>query len=193
MTVTKLEIEGLFTFEPRVFNDDRGAFFESFNDRTFREATGFTGQFVQDNHSISRKGVVRGLHYQLTPHAQGKLVRVVSGAAFDVAVDIRRGSPTFGQWVGVQLSAQNHRQLWIPEGFAHGFVALEDDTHFLYKTTDFYAKDCEGAIRWDDAQIDIEWPGLDGMAPLVAPKDAAAGTLAEALAAGRVFDAGAAQ
>ncbi len=181
--------------EPAVFGDERGWFMESYNDRRFNAALQELGlpparPFVQDNHSRSAKGVLRGLHYQLPPHPQGKLVRVVKGSAFDVAVDIRRGSPTFGQWVGVELTAQNHRQLWIPEGFAHGFVALEDDTHFLYKTTDFYAKDCEGAIRWDDAEIGIEWPGLDGMAPLVAPKDAAAGTLADAVASHRVFEAG---
>jgi dTDP-4-dehydrorhamnose 3,5-epimerase len=120
-------------------------------------------------------GVLRGLHYQLPPHAQGKLVRVVKGAAFDVAVDIRRGSPTFGRWVGVELSAGNHRQLWIPEGFAHGFLALEDDTHFLYKTTDVYARDCERALRWDDPAIAIDWPALrSGAAPSLAAKDAAA-------------------
>ncbi|MBN9309700.1 MAG: dTDP-4-dehydrorhamnose 3,5-epimerase [Devosia sp.] len=172
MHVTKLEIEGLMTFEPRVFSDDRGAFFESFNDRVFREATGFTGQFVQDNHSISRKGVVRGLHYQLAPHAQGKLVRVVAGAAFDVAVDIRRGSPTFGRWAGIELSAGNRRQFWIPPGFAHGFAALEDDTQFLYKTTDFWHGPSERAIRWDDPGLSIDWP-LSG-APILSGKDAAA-------------------
>lgn len=172
MHVTKLEIEGLMTFEPRVFSDDRGAFFESFNDRLFREATGFTGQFVQDNHSISRKGVVRGLHYQLAPHAQGKLVRVVAGAAFDVAVDIRRGSPTFGRWAGIELSAGNRRQFWIPPGFAHGFAALEDDTQFLYKTTDFWHGPSERAIRWDDPGLSIDWP-LSG-APILSGKDAAA-------------------
>ena len=172
MTITKLEIEWLFTFEPRVFNDDRGAFFESFNDRTFREATGFTGQFVQDNHSISRKGVVRGLHYQLTPHAQGKLVRVVSGAAFDVAVDIRRGSPTFGKWAGVELSAANRRQFWIPAGFAHGFLALEDDTQFLYKTTDFWHSPSERSLKWDDPALAIDWPLT--VSPIVSSKDAEA-------------------
>jgi dTDP-4-dehydrorhamnose 3,5-epimerase len=172
MDVTKLAIGGLFTFEPRVFSDDRGAFFESFNDRTFREATGFTGQFVQDNHSISRKGVVRGLHYQLDPHAQGKLVRVVSGAAFDVAVDIRRSSPTFGKWHAVELSAANRRQFWIPAGFAHGFLALEDDTQFLYKTTDFWHSPSERSLKWDDPALAIDWPLT--VSPIVSSKDAEA-------------------
>lgn len=170
MNGTKLHIEGLYTFEPRAFSDDRGLFFESFNERGFREATGFTGQFVQDNHSISRKGVVRGLHYQIDPHAQGKLVRVVQGAAWDVAVDIRRSSPTFGEWVGVELSAENRKQFWIPAGFAHGFVALEDNTQFLYKTTDFWHGPSERAIRWDDPALAIKWP-LTG-APILSGKDA---------------------
>ncbi len=178
MTVTRLDIEGLFTFEPRVFNDDRGAFFESFNDRTFREATGFTGQFVQDNHSISRKGVVRGLHYQLEPHAQGKLVRVVRGAVFDVAVDIRRGSPTFGKWAGVELSAANRRQFWIPVGFAHGFLALEDNSEFLYKTTDFWHAPSERSLKWDDPEIGIAWPLTT--APILSGKDLEAPGLASA-------------
>ncbi len=172
MNIVKLDLEGLVTFEPRVFADERGAFFESFNDRVFREATGFTGQFVQDNQSISRKGVVRGLHYQLEPHAQGKLVRVVSGAAYDVAVDIRRGSPGFGKWAGVELSAANRRQLWIPPGFAHGFLALEDDTQFLYKTTDFWHSPSERSLKWDDAALAIEWPLT--VAPIVSAKDAEA-------------------
>ena len=193
MKLVPTALRDVVIVEPAVFGDERGWFMESYNDKRFNAALRELGlpparPFVQDNHSCSAKGVLRGLHYQLPPHPQGKLVRVVKGSAFDVAVDIRRGSPTFGQWVGAELSAKNHRQLWIPEGFAHGFVALEDDTHFLYKTTDFYAKDCEGAIRWDDPSIGIEWPGLDGTAPLVAPKDAAAGTLADATAGGRVFD-----
>lgn len=170
--------------EPAVFADDRGWFMESFNAPRFAAALQAIGlpaprEFVQDNHSASRAGVLRGLHYQLPPHAQGKLVRVVRGAAFDVAVDIRRGSPTFGQWAGVELTETNRRQLWIPEGFAHGFIALEDDTHFLYKTTDVYAKDCERSIAWNDPAIAIEWPRL-GAAPLLAPKDAAAPHLAAA-------------
>jgi dTDP-4-dehydrorhamnose 3,5-epimerase len=170
--------------EPSVFADDRGWFMESFNAPRFGEALRAIGlpaprPFVQDNHSASKAGVLRGLHYQLPPHAQGKLVRVVRGAAFDVAVDIRRGSPTFGKWAGVELTEANRRQLWIPEGFAHGFIALEDDTHFLYKTTDVYAKDCERSIAWNDPAIAIEWPRL-AAAPLLAPKDAAAPHLAAA-------------
>ena len=170
--------------EPAVFGDDRGWFMESFNEAKFQKGLAELGlpaarAFVQDNHSCSKAGVLRGLHYQLPPHPQGKLVRVTQGAAFDVAVDIRRGSPTFGQWVGVELTAANRRQLWIPEGFAHGFVALEDDTHFLYKTTDVYAKDCERAIRWDDADIGIAWPKLSSQ-PLLAPKDAEAPLLKDA-------------
>lgn len=178
MQVSTVNIDGLVIFEPKVFSDDRGAFFESFNDARFREVTGFDGQFVQDNHSISRKGVVRGLHYQLPPHAQGKLVRVVSGAAYDVAVDIRAGSPTFGQWAGVELTAINRRQFWIPAGFAHGFLALEDDTQFLYKTTDFWHAPSERSLKWDDPEIGIAWP-LDG-APILSGKDADAPTLIEA-------------
>lgn len=170
--------------EPAVFADDRGWFMESFNAPRFAQALEAIGlpaprEFVQDNHSASKAGVLRGLHYQLPPHAQGKLVRVVRGAAFDVAVDIRRGSPTFGRWAGVELTEANRRQLWIPEGFAHGFIALEDDTHFLYKTTDVYAKDCERSIAWNDPAIGIEWPRPGGE-PLLAPKDAAAPRLAAA-------------
>lgn len=178
MQVTKLDIDGLFVFEPRVFADERGAFFESFNATRFKEATGLDIAFVQDNHSTSRKGVVRGLHYQLDPHAQGKLVRVARGAVFDVAVDIRKGSPTFGQWAGVELSAENHKQFWIPRGFAHGFVALEDDTEFLYKTTDFWHGVSERAIRWNDPAIGITWP-LTGT-PIVSAKDQVAPALAQA-------------
>jgi dTDP-4-dehydrorhamnose 3,5-epimerase len=158
MNAQRLDIDGLVVFEPRVFTDERGAFFESFNEAKFREATGFAGSFVQDNHSISHKGVLRGLHYQLPPHAQGKLVRVVAGAVFDVAVDIREGSPTFGRWAGVQLTAANRKQFWIPAGFAHGFLALEDGTEFLYKTTDFWHAASERGIRWNDPDIGVEWP-----------------------------------
>lgn len=178
MQVTKLDIEGLVVFEPRVFADDRGAFFESFNARRFSEATGFDLDFVQDNHSISRKGVVRGLHYQLPPHAQGKLVRVAVGSAYDVAVDIRKGSPTFGKWAGVLLSAENRKQFWIPAGFAHGFMALEDGTEFLYKTTDFWHGASERAIRWDDLQLRIDWP--EAGPPVVSGKDAVAPLFADA-------------
>jgi dTDP-4-dehydrorhamnose 3,5-epimerase len=134
--------------------------------------------FVQDNHSCSQRGVLRGLHYQVAPRAQGKLVRVAKGSAWDVAVDIRKGSPTFGRWVGVELTAANGRQLWVPEGFAHGFIALEDDTHFLYKTTDTYDKPSERSIRWDDPELGIAWP-LAGLQPLLAPKDAEAPLLSQ--------------
>ena len=185
MRLEPTALPGVVVVEPAVFGDERGWFMESFNEARFEAGLKALGlpaprRFVQDNHSCSHAGVLRGLHYQLPPHPQGKLVRVVKGSAFDVAVDIRRGSPTFGQWVGVELSAANRRQLWIPEGFAHGFVALEDDTHFLYKTTDFYAKDCERSIRWDDPAIGIAWPLPAGAAPRVAPKDAAAPLLADA-------------
>lgn len=167
MKLTQTAIPDVVLIEPAVFEDERGWFMESFNEARFHAALQTLGlprprPFVQDNHSCSKKGVLRGLHYQLPPHAQGKLVRVVQGAAFDVAVDIREGSPTFGQWVGMELSAANRRMLWIPEGFAHGFVALEDDTHFLYKTTDYYAKESEAAIRADDPALAIAWPaGID--------------------------------
>lgn len=175
MKLIPARIPDVVVIEPAVFGDDRGWFMESFNQARFEAELTKLGlpvprPFVQDNHSCSKAGVLRGLHYQLNPHAQGKLVRVVKGSAFDVAVDIRRGSPTFGQWVGAALSAANHRQMWIPEGFAHGFLALEDDTHFLYKTTDVYAKDCERSILWNDPAIGIEWP-LGGLTPSLAPKD----------------------
>lgn len=179
MRVTTTALSGVLILEPKVFGDDRGFFFESFNQRAFDTVAGAHTEFVQDNHSRSSKGVLRGLHYQTAPHAQGKLVRVARGSAFDVAVDIRRASATYGQWVGVTLDAKSQHQLWIPPGFAHGFMALEDDTHFLYKTTDYYARDCERAIVWNDPAIGIVWPDL-GMAPLLAPKDAAAQSLAQA-------------
>jgi len=158
MNVIKTAIPGVLIFEPKVFGDQRGFFFESFNHKLFEEAIGYPVTFVQDNHSKSSKGVLRGLHYQLPPHAQGKLVRCVAGEVFDVAVDIRKSSPTFGQWVGVHLSGENKRQLWIPEGFAHGFVTLTETAEFLYKTTNYYAPQSEGSIRWDDPQVGIEWP-----------------------------------
>ena len=185
MQLTSTTLPGVVIVEPAVFSDERGWFCESHNQARFDAALAALGlpaprPFVQDNHSCSQAGVLRGLHFQLPPHAQGKLVRVVQGCAFDVAVDIRQGSPTFGRWVGRELSAANRRQMWIPEGFAHGFVALEDDTHFLYKTTDVYAKDCERSIRWDDPALDIPWPLPTGMTqPLLAPKDAAAPCLAQ--------------
>lgn len=166
MKLISTSISDVVIIEPRVFEDERGWFMESFNEQAFHAALKAQGlpvpsPFVQDNHSCSHKGVIRGLHFQREPHAQGKLVRVVSGAAYDVAVDIRKDSPTFGQWTGAELSASNKRMMWIPAGFAHGFVALEDNTHFLYKTTDYYAKECEGAIRWNDPELAIEWPQLD--------------------------------
>jgi dTDP-4-dehydrorhamnose 3,5-epimerase len=179
MVVKPTPLPGVLVLEPKRFGDERGFFMESFNQQAFDAAVGSRIEFVQDNHSASQRGVLRGLHYQTPPHAQGKLVRVVRGSAFDVALDIRRGSETFGRWFGLTLDAKDHRQLWIPPGFAHGFLALEDDTHFLYKTTDFYAKDCERAIAWNDPAVGIQWPAL-GMAPLLAPKDAAAPPLAAA-------------
>jgi dTDP-4-dehydrorhamnose 3,5-epimerase len=180
MKASPYQLDGLVLFEPSVFADDRGAFFESFNARQFLDATGAAPSFVQDNQSISRAGVVRGLHYQLSPHAQGKLVRVLSGSIFDVAVDLRQGSDTFGRWAGVELSASNNLQLWIPPGFGHGFLALEDDARVLYKTTDFWHRESERAIRWDDPEIAIAWP-LAGLEVLVSAKDAVAPSLAETL------------
>lgn len=158
MNIIKTTIPEVLIFEPKVFGDERGFFFESFNHKLFEEAVVYPVTFVQDNHSKSSKGVLRGLHYQLPPHAQGKLVRCVAGEVFDVAVDIRKSSPTFGQWVGVHLSGENKRQLWIPEGFAHGFLTLSESAEFLYKTTNYYAPQSEGSIRWDDPQVGIEWP-----------------------------------
>lgn len=161
MNVIKTAIPDVLIFEPKVFGDARGFFFESFNHKLFEEAVGYQVNFVQDNHSKSSKGVLRGLHYQLPPHAQGKLVRCVAGEVFDVAVDIRKRSPTFGQWVGVHLSGENKRQLWIPEGFAHGFVTLTETAEFLYKTTNYYAPQYEGCLAWNDSQINIDWPIKD--------------------------------
>lgn len=158
MKATRLAIPDVILFEPKVFGDERGFFFESFNRCVFKEATGLDPYFVQDNHTRSVKGVLRGLHYQLPPKAQGKLVRVVTGEVFDVAVDIRKGSLTFGKWVGEILSADNKRQLWIPPGFAHGFLTLSEVADFLYKTTDFYSLTHERCIRWDDPDIGVTWP-----------------------------------
>ncbi|EKY3200399.1 dTDP-4-dehydrorhamnose 3,5-epimerase [Cronobacter turicensis] len=171
MNVIQTAIPDVLILEPKVFGDDRGFFFESFNQRIFEEAVGRKVEFVQDNHSKSAKGVLRGLHYQLAPHAQAKLVRCLQGAIYDVAVDIRLGSPTFGQWVGAELSAENKHQIWIPEGFAHGFIALEHDTEILYKTNDFYSKECERSIKWDDEQLNIAWPEKAG---IISEKDAMA-------------------
>ena len=175
MKATPLALPEVVLLEPRVFADERGWFTESFNARGFAEATGLAVSFVQDNHSRSARGVLRGLHYQLPPSAQGKLVRAIAGAILDIAVDIRRSSPTFRRWVGETLSADNKRQLWIPPGFAHGFLALEEGTEVLYKTTGFYDKAAERSIRWDDPDLAIAWPA--GLAPLLAAKDAAAAAL----------------
>lgn len=161
MKFTPLAIPDVFLIEPTVFGDARGFFLESFRQDLFNQATGTNYEFIQDNHSRSSKGVLRGLHYQLPPHAQGKLVRVISGAVFDVAVDIRRNSPTFGQWVGAELSAENHHQRWIPPGFAHGFVVLSDSADFVYKTTAYYAPESDRGLLWNDPDIGIEWPQLD--------------------------------
>ena len=173
MKATQTKIPDVWVIEPRVFGDDRGFFFESFNEKAFNEATGNKLPFVQDNHSKSTKGVLRGLHYQLPPKAQGKLVRVVQGEVFDVAVDIRKDSPTFGQWVAEVLSAENKKQLWIPPGFAHGFLTLSETAEFLYKTTDYWSPEHERAIIWNDATLKIDWP-LNGLVPQLAAKDAAA-------------------
>jgi dTDP-4-dehydrorhamnose 3,5-epimerase len=175
MKVTPTAIPDVLVIEPKVFGDERGFFFESFNRQAFRVATGLYVDFVQDNHSKSAKNVLRGLHYQLHPKTQGKLVRVVQGAVFDVAVDLRKGSKTFGRWVGETLSAENRKQVWIPPGFAHGFLTLSDTAEFLYKTTDYYAPECERCIRWDDPDIGIAWQ-LD-RAPSLSAKDAVAGVL----------------
>ena len=158
MKVTPLNIPDVLLIEPQVFGDDRGFFFESFNQEKFEEVIGRKINFVQDNHSKSIKGVLRGLHYQVSPKAQGKLVRVTQGEVFDVAVDLRQSSPTFGKWVGEILSASNFKQMWIPKGFAHGFLTLSDTAEFLYKTTDFYSVEHERSILWNDKTIDISWP-----------------------------------
>jgi dTDP-4-dehydrorhamnose 3,5-epimerase len=156
MNVVPTELPGVLILEPKVFGDERGFFYESFNARAFEQETGIKAEFVQDNHSRSQKGVLRGLHYQLE-HTQGKLVRVTAGEVLDVAVDIRRSSPNFGKWATVLLSAENNRQLWVPEGFAHGFVVLSDYAEFLYKTTDYYQPSAERCIRWDDPDLAIDW------------------------------------
>ncbi len=177
MNVRETTLPGVVVIEPRVFGDERGFFLESFNQRNFEAATGLSGiEFVQDNHSRSRRGVLRGLHFQLAPKAQGKLVRVTSGEVFDVAVDIRPNSPHFGQWVAERLSGENHRQLWIPPGFAHGFLVLSDSADFLYKTTEYYSPEHDRSIRWDDPDIGIAWP-LDGLTPELSAKDQQAASL----------------
>ena len=176
-TVTPTAIPDVIILEPKVFGDSRGFFFESFNAQDFANATGLEVSFVQDNHSRSAKGVLRGMHYQLQ-QAQGKLVRVVRGAVFDVAVDIRKSSPTFGKWVGCELSEDNHRQFWVPPGFAHGFVVLSDSADFLYKTTDYYAPAHERCIAWNDPEVGIDWPS--DITPLLSAKDAAGLSLSKA-------------
>lgn len=178
MNIIDTKITDLKIIEPAVFGDERGFFFESFNKKKFEEAIGYSVDFVQDNHSKSSQGVLRGLHYQLAPHAQGKLVRCVEGEVFDVAVDIRKSSPTFGQWVGVYLSAENKRQFWIPAGFAHGFVTLSKTAEFLYKTTNYYAPQSDRGILWNDENIGIEWPmSVD---PILSEKDKNAKKFSEA-------------
>jgi dTDP-4-dehydrorhamnose 3,5-epimerase len=177
--ITPTAIADVLIIEPRVFGDDRGFFFESYNREVFRQGTGLDLNFVQDNHSRSAKGVLRGLHYQIE-QAQGKLVRVVRGAVFDVAVDIRKSSATFGQWVGVELSEDNHRQLWVPPGFAHGFLTLSESADFLYKTTDYYAPAHERCIAWNDPTLGIDWP-LQGLSPQISGKDLAGAALADAV------------
>lgn len=179
-TVTPTRIPEVLLLQPKVFGDARGFFYESFNSRDFKSVTGLNVEFVQDNHSKSAQGVLRGLHYQIN-HAQGKLVRVVQGEVFDVAVDLRKGSETFGQWVGHHLSADNAHQLWIPPGFAHGFLVLSESAEFLYKTTDYWYPEFERGLLWNDASVAIEWPLPNGLStPLLAPKDAAAAPLKEA-------------
>lgn len=178
MQATPTAIPDVILLEPKVFGDERGFFFESFNARAFEHATGISVTFVQDNHSKSARNVLRGLHYQLPPRAQGKLVRVVQGEVFDVAVDLRNGSKTCGAWVGVHLSAENKKQLWVPEGFAHGFVVLSDTAEFLYKTTDYYAPEYERSLLWNDPAIGIEWPFIGE--PILALKDAFAKPLIDA-------------
>lgn len=177
--VTPTPIDGVLMLEPKVFGDARGFFFESFNARDFAQATGLERSFVQDNHSKSSQGVLRGLHYQVQ-HAQGKLVRVTHGTVFDVVVDIRRASKTYGQWLGLELSAENKKQLWIPEGLAHGFLVTSESAEFLYKTTDYYHPEHERSLLWNDPAIGIDWPlHLLSAAPLLAAKDANAPTLAD--------------
>ena len=177
MKVIETAISGLLILEPKVFGDARGFFMESYNAKAFQDATGLTPNFVQDNHSRSGKGVLRGLHYQIE-QAQGKLVRVTRGSVFDAVVDLRKSSPTFGQWAGVELSEENSRQLWIPPGFAHGFLVTSDSADFLYKTTDYYAPQFERSLAWNDPTVGVEWP-LAGAAPLLSAKDIAGKPLAE--------------
>lgn len=190
MNIIDTKIPELLILEPRVFEDDRGWFMESFNHKNFTTLLNERGfeapNFVQDNHSSSQKGALRGLHYQLNPFAQAKLVRVVQGRAWDVAVDIRQHSPTFGQWVAAELTATNHRQFWIPAGFAHGFVALEDNTQFLYKTTSYYHKESERTILWNDDSLDINWP-VEGLELKSTEKDCDGASFKQAIISGDIF------
>ena len=188
-TASGLVMEGPLLITPQVFGDARGFFYESWNQRRFDQAVGHPIAFSQDNHSRSSRGVLRGLHYQLEPEPQAKLVRCPVGAIFDVAVDIRRGSPTFGQWVAAELNAETHQQLWVPVGFAHGFLTLSETAEVLYKASGFWSKTCERSLRWNDPEVGITWPldRLVGVAPLLADKDAVAPSFAEAVAAGEVF------
>ena len=179
MNTEPTPLDGVLIIEPRVLADDRGFFFESYNRQAFADATGFGGEFVQDNHSQSVRGVIRGLHYQVPPDEQGKLVRCIRGEVFDVAVDIARSSPSFGRWTGAVLSEENHRQLWVPSGFAHGFMAISDVADVQYKTTAYHAPDSERSIRWDDPRIGIEWPDVD-VDPILNERDLAAPTLDQA-------------
>ena len=182
MKVTPTALPEVLVLEPKVFGDSRGFFFESFNQRAFNEATGLDAHFVQDNHSRSGRGVLRGLHYQIQ-QPQGKLVRVVRGSVFDVAVDVRKSSPNFGRWIGVELSEENNRQLWVPAGFAHGFLVTSDSADFLYKTTDYYAPEFERCISWNDPSIGVAWP-LTGISPRLSGKDLVGVALVDA----EVFD-----
>ena len=188
-TASGQPVEGPLLITPQVFGDDRGFFFESWNQRRFDQAVGAEVTFVQDNHSRSSRGVLRGLHDQLEPEPQGKLVRCPVGAVWDVAVDLRRSSATFGQWVAAELTAENHKQLWLPVGFAHGFLTLSETAEVLYKASGYWSKSCERSIRWNEPELAITWPleRLGGKEPLLADKDAAAPSFAEAVAAGEVF------
>jgi dTDP-4-dehydrorhamnose 3,5-epimerase len=185
-TVTPTALPEVLILQPQVHGDARGFFFESFNQRDFAQATGCDTPFVQDNHSLSRRGVLRGLHYQMQ-RPQGRLVRVLAGAVFDVAVDVRRSSANFGQWASAIISAENQQQIWIPPGFAHGFLVLSETAEFLYKTTDYYAPEHERSLLWSDPEIGIHWPLEPGLSPLLAAKDAAAPTLAAALGAAQCY------
>jgi dTDP-4-dehydrorhamnose 3,5-epimerase len=179
MKVTPTAIHGVLVVEPRVFGDERGFFMESYNQKAFDDTLGGEVRFVQDNHSRSAQGVLRGLHYQLPPYAQGKLVRVTQGSVFDVAVDMRKSSPSFGRWVGIELSGHNHRQLWLPPGMAHGFLVTSKSADFLYKVTHYYAPETERCVRWNDPAIGISWPTL-GNPPVLSAKDAASPLLVDA-------------